>query len=110
MLVPDICHDGHDCSLRTADTWLRGWLPVLTAGPDFRHGRLAVVVTFDEDDGSAANRVLTVVIASPLHGRVVKARLSHLALSHWLSDVAGAPPLRDAGSVGSLGAAFGLEG
>jgi len=59
--VPDLCHDAHDCSLGTADDWLRQWMPVLMGGPDYRSGQLALVVTFDEDDNSGPNTVLTTV-------------------------------------------------
>jgi len=48
MLVPDVCNDAHDCSLARADRWVRSWLRVVQAGPDWRAGRLAVLVTFDE--------------------------------------------------------------
>ena len=26
MVVPDLCHDAHDCSLATADPWFQGWM------------------------------------------------------------------------------------
>ena len=35
QITPDICNDGHSCPLSTADTWLKGWLPQLLAGPDY---------------------------------------------------------------------------
>ena len=60
LLIPDLCNDGHDCSLQVADDWLRQWLPFVMQGPDYRSGRLAIVVTFDEDDGTAGNVVLTI--------------------------------------------------
>ncbi|MGZ6793063.1 MAG: alkaline phosphatase family protein [Mycobacteriales bacterium] len=107
MLVPDLCHDGHDCPLSTADGWLREQLGPVLDGPDFRTGRLAVVVTFDEDDSSGtSNAVLTVVLHRSLHQRVATAPLSHLSLSRWLSDLTEAPPLRSAGSARSLWTAF----
>ncbi len=108
LLVPDICHDGHDCALSVADRWLRQWLAPVLTGRDFRAGRLAVVVTFDEDDRSAGNRVLTVVVAPSLHGLVVRRSLDHHALSRWLSQLSGRPGLHQSASAASLGAAFGL--
>ncbi|HVU74039.1 MAG TPA: alkaline phosphatase family protein, partial [Mycobacteriales bacterium] len=63
LVIPDICDDGHDCALSTSDAWLRGWLPVIMAGPDWTSGKLAIVITFDEDDHSDNNRVLTVVLS-----------------------------------------------
>src|SRR4051794_31641252 len=52
LLVPNLCHDAHDCSLATADSWLRTWMRVIMAGPDYRAGHLAVVITFDEVEGT----------------------------------------------------------
>jgi hypothetical protein len=108
MLVPDICNDGHDCSLATADAWLHRWTGALMSGPDYRAGRLAIVVTFDEDDSSAGNNVLTVVVA-PHTRAVVSARAySHYSLSRYLSEIAATRPLRNAAQAASLRAAFHL--
>jgi hypothetical protein len=108
LLVPDLCHDAHDCSLPTADTWLKGWLGTVMNGPDYRSGRLAVVVTFDEVDGPGKGSILTVVIAPTLHRRTVTAPLSHLSWCRWMTDLIDAPPLRQAAGAPSLGRAFGL--
>jgi hypothetical protein len=106
MLVPDICHDAHDCSLGTADDWLRQWLRVVLAARDYRSGRLAIVVTFDEDDTTGSNHVLTTVI-SPYTSHVVSsAPYTHYSLTRYLAEIAGAPPLRAASTAPSLRAAF----
>lgn len=109
MLIPDLVHDAHNAGLGAADQWLRGWLERLMAGPDFASGRLAIVVTADEDDRSDTNRVLTVVIAPGVNHRVVRLPLTHYSLTKLYAEVAGARPLRDTGSATSLGDAFGLR-
>ena len=108
MVVPDICHDAHDCSLATADAWLRQEVGLAMSGPDYLAGRLAVVVTADEDDGSQSNTVLTVVAHPSLHGVVVSSPLSQLSLSRLYTEVLGVPPLREAASAPSMAAAFHL--
>jgi hypothetical protein len=109
MVVPDLCHDGHDCALSVADSWLSHWMSELTTGPDWSAGRLAVVITFDEaEPDSAANTVLTVVAAPVLHGKVVPTSYTHLAWSAWMSALAGGRPLRDAARSPSLATGFGL--
>jgi acid phosphatase len=108
LLVPDVCHDGHDCSLAVADTWLKGWLQVVMAGPDYRRGRLAIVVTFDEDDKSADNTVLTTVIAPQTSRVVATSPYTHYSLSRYLSEVSGTTPLGGARTAPSLRAAFQL--
>jgi acid phosphatase len=108
LLVPDICHDGHDCSLATADTWLRSWLTVIRQGPDYRSGRLAIVVTFDEDDNSGGNTVLTVVV-SPYTSHVVSNRpFTHYSLARYLAEITATSPLRAAATAPSMRADFHL--
>ena len=95
LLVPDLCHDAHDCPLASADRWLGGWLEVVLAGPDFRSGRLAVVVTFDEDDRLAQNHVAAAVLHPSLAGVRVRDRLDHFSLARSVSGLAGRRGLRD---------------
>jgi hypothetical protein len=45
LVVPDLCHDMHDCSVATGDAWLKRFLPPLLKLP-----RTAVFVVFDESD------------------------------------------------------------
>jgi len=108
LVIPDLCHDAHDCSLRTADSWLRSWLPVIMSGGDWRSGRLAIVVTFDEVEGRGKGVLLTAVLSPRLHGVRVATLLSHLSWSRWMTDLVGARPLPGAARAVSLGRAFGL--
>jgi acid phosphatase len=108
MAVPDLCNDAHDCGLDVADRWMRDVVGKVMAGPDWRSGRLAVVITADEDDKHHDNVVLTAVLHPAVDHVVVATRLDHYALSRALSEVAGAPPLRKAAAAPSLLAAFGL--
>ncbi len=108
LLVPDLCHDAHDCSLGTADLWLRRWMNLILAGPDYRAGRLAVVATFDEVESTATGTLLTVVVAPSLRHVVATSALSHYSWARWMTDLVGARPLRSAATATSLGRAFGL--
>jgi hypothetical protein len=49
MVVPDGCHDGHDCGNAAVDGWLRVELAAILAGRDYRAGNSAVFVLWDED-------------------------------------------------------------
>jgi hypothetical protein len=105
MLIPNLCNDAHDCSLGTADRWLKRWIPSLLNSRAFTTGRLAVVVTADEGSSGHRNRVLTVVMhKGSRHGQVVRRRLDHYSLSRLYSQVVGTKPLRYARtSVGMRG-------
>ena len=108
MVVPDLCHDAHDCSLGTADAWFKGWMAKIQSGPDWTSGRLAVVLTADEDDTSSGNRVLTVVVHPSQHGAVVKTRLDHYSLTRLYAEVTGTAPLGRGAQAASMAAAFHL--
>ena len=108
MVVPNLCNDGHDCPLSTADRWFKGWMTRIFEGPDWRSGRLAVVLTADEDDTSGANTVLTVVIHPSQKANVVTSALTHYSLTRLYEEVAGVPFLFGAGSAPSMTTAFGL--
>lgn len=108
MVIPNLCHDAHDCSLGTADSWFQGWMTTIMRGPDWKSGHLAVVLTADEDNRFSGNRVLTVVAHPSLHNKVVSTPLTHYSLSGLLSEVVGAPPLSEAASAPSMSTAFGL--
>lgn len=102
MLVPNLCHDAHDCSLGTSDAWLKKWLPAIMRGPDYQAGRLAVIVTFDEDDHSGPNTVLTVVISPYTHGIVSAKGYTHYSWTRYADRLVGARLLRRAADAVSL--------
>jgi acid phosphatase len=110
LWIPDLCNDAHDCSLSTADDYLASWLPQLMAAPDFQAGRLAIVVTADEDNYTTVNKVLTVVLHQSLDGShgVVSTALTHYSLTRLYDQVLGADPLRNAVTAPDMQAAFNL--
>lgn len=111
MLIPNLINDAHDSSLAKADSYLKKWLPTLMAGPDFRSGRLVIVVTADEDNHSSrANRVLTVVISRSVSHKVVKSRLTHYSLTRLYNTVCHEGRyLGKASSARSMRVRFGLK-
>jgi acid phosphatase len=108
LVIPDLCHDGHDCSLATSDAWLKSWLTLVRRGPDYRSGRLAIVVTFDEDDSSADNTVQTVVVSPYTSHVVTKRALSHYSLTRYLAELTATTPLRAAATAPSMRTDFRL--
>jgi phosphatidylinositol-3-phosphatase len=108
LLDPDLCHDGHDCSAAITDSWLQSWLLTIKKGRDFRSGRLAIVITWDEDDDHSGNQVPMVVIHPSLKDRQVTTRLDHYGVSASISRIGGIPLLRDANNRTDALAVFGL--
>lgn len=109
FLIPNRCADAHDCSLTAANDYLKKMLEPVLGSTDFTSGRMAVVITADEDDSRGPNYVLTTVLQSGLHAKVTRAKLSHYSLSRLLSQVSGSTPLRSAANAGDLADAFGFR-
>jgi hypothetical protein len=102
MVIPDLVHDAHDAGLRTADAWLRSQIKLVRAGPDWRSGHLAIVVTADEDDFAGNNTVLTVVASRYQVHKVVHRPLTHYSLTALYDAVLGAQPLGQAAGAPSM--------
>jgi len=109
FIIPDLVHDAHDASLAKADTWIAKRIALLRSGPDWASGRLAIVVTADEDDDHHGNRVLTLVGSRYQDHRVVSRHLTHYSLTRLLDRLAGGAPLRKARTAPALGRAFGMR-
>jgi phospholipase C len=107
LIVPDLCHDAHDCALSVADNWVAAWTRQVLAGPDWRSGHLALVVTFDETEGSTSdNTVLTVVAAPTMRARISTESYTHYSWTRWMSNLAGRAPLGHAATARSLAHGF----
>ncbi len=87
LLVPDLCHDMHDCSVATGDAWLREFVRPLLRSRDLAHG--VVYVVFDEGTSEAGGggRVPALVLG-PLVRQGARARtpLDHYSLLRTIED------------------------
>jgi len=66
FIVPNLCNDAHDCSLGTADAWLRANIDPLIRSADFQHDGLLIIV-FDEagsDNAHGGGRVVWVAVSA----------------------------------------------
>jgi acid phosphatase len=90
FVVPNQCNDTHDCALEVGDDWLSQNVPPMLAavGP-----RGVVILTYDEDDGSAGNRILTCFAGDPVRPNYVSARpIDHYTLLRTVCDALGLAP------------------
>ncbi len=98
FLVPDQCNSGHDpCDaspLEQSDRWLGAHMDPIrrAAGP-----RGLIVLTWDEDDYSQLNRVLTVFAGPRVRpGFEHKGRITHYTLLRTICDCLGLPAMNEA--------------
>jgi hypothetical protein len=97
LVVPDICHDMHDCGVTTGDTWARTHLdPYLQWASS--HNSL-LIITFDENDGSRGNQILTIVAGAGVAPAQHSEPTNHYSIFQAIDDLLGLPPLGAAASV-----------
>ena len=108
MVVPNLCNDGHNCSLTIADNWLKTRIGPMLTSTDFTSGALTIIVTADEDDRSSGNKVLTVVMHAGMAPTVVTSPLTHYSLTRYYAQVLGVTPLLNGATAPDMKAAFGL--
>ena len=107
FVTPNLCSDMHDCSVSTGDSWLAGFLPRLLGSSEYRAGKTAIFVTFDE--GSGSNQIVTIVVAPPVHAGARSATAyTHYSLLRTTEEMLGLALIGNARSATSLRACFGL--
>jgi hypothetical protein len=88
LIVPNQCHDAHDCPLAEADAWLAQVVPRIVESEAFRTGG-ALFVTFDEDDGKDPDGGhVAMMVISPLvaAGTRSSRRYDHYSLLRTIED------------------------
>ena len=100
-ISPDRCHDEHDCPVSAGDAWLRQEVGAIMQSAAWRAGAV-LFITWDEDDGSAANRVLTLVITPSGGHRVSERAYNHYSLLATIEDVLGVKRLGEASSASAM--------
>ena len=114
FVTPDACDDMHGanvCSgdlVADGDRWLASWLPQIMAGPDYRAGRLVVVITWDEGS-SSSDHIPTVVVSPTAQGVEVTDPVTHCGLLAMEQHVLDLPPLGCAAGAASPAHALGLS-
>jgi acid phosphatase len=100
IVIPDLCHDMHDCPVSVGDSWARDHLSGYVNWAHTHNSLL--VVTFDEDDGTVANHIPTVLVGPMVRPGVAPARVDHYTLLRTLEDAFGLSPLGAAASTPAL--------
>lgn len=114
LVVPDVCddmHGGPDCPdglVAAGDAWLKQWITRIMDGPDYRAGRLLVIITWDESSSDSDNHIPTLVISPGSTGRQVSQPLTHCSTLRTVEDLLRLPALGCAAQATSYASDFGL--
>jgi len=110
FVTPNLCHDMHDCSVQKGDSWLKKWVPVITASPSYQAGDTVLFIAWDEDDRDSGNKVAAIAV-SPYTtvGTVSATAFTHYSLLRTTEELLGISTyLGNAASATSMRSAFGL--
>jgi acid phosphatase len=90
-VVPDLCDDMHDCPISTGDGWAAAHLDGYRRWAQDHHSLL--IVTFDENDDSAGNQILTVVSGAGVRPASYPQRIDHYTVLRAIEDCLGLRPI-----------------
>jgi hypothetical protein len=97
FVVPDLCSDMHDCSVSTGDTWLKNNLSAYATWAKTHNSLL--VVTFDEDNRLAGNKIPTVLYGQQVTpGATSATTYNHYDVLRTIEDMHGLPHAGNAAS------------
>jgi phosphatidylinositol-3-phosphatase len=94
LVVPNLCHSMHDCSVATGDAWLKRLVTPLLASPEL--ARSVVIVTFDEGESNVrgGGRIPTLVLGPLVRPGARSSRLvTHYGVLRTIEDGLGLPRL-----------------
>ncbi len=87
IVVPNLCNDMHDCSVSTGDTWLKNNIGAYATWAKAHNSLL--VVTFDEDDHSASNRIPTLFYGAHVATGSYSEHITHYTVLRTLESLRG---------------------
>lgn len=111
FLTPNMCNDNHDCSVATADAWVKSWMTKILNSPAYASGDTAVMLVYDEANGSDAGSYPVsqpdpniMIAPSVIKGKVSSTTYNHynllrtteemLGINNYLSNASSAKSMR----------------
>jgi hypothetical protein len=93
FVIPNLCHDMHDCSIAEGDAWLRDRLGGYVTWA--RTHESLLLVTFDESEaqGDPDNHIATIAVGQRVAQGPIATPADHYSLLRTLEDLYGLPAL-----------------
>jgi acid phosphatase len=91
FVIPDQLNDMHDGSIAQGDAWLQQNIDHYAQWAKTHNSLL--IVTWDEDDGSAGNRVATIFVGEMVKPAKSAQRINHYTVLRTISEMYGLPYL-----------------
>ena len=109
LIIPNLCHDMHDCPVADGDAFLARFIPRIIDAPDWGPDDL-LVITFDEGH-TGDQRISTIIVSDAVAGGFRSAvRHDHYSLLRTLEASWGLGCLGDACTANDIGEFFAPAG
>lgn len=94
LLIPNLCHDMHDCSVATGDAWLKAHVVPLLRSPELRGGVIFVIFDEGTSDAGGGGRVDALALGPTVRrGSTFARATNHYGLLRTVEDAWGLPRL-----------------
>jgi phosphatidylinositol-3-phosphatase len=101
FLIPNLCHDMHDCSIAEGDRWLAQNIDGYAQWA--RSHNSLLIVTFDESEHDRDNHIATIAVGQRVVPGPITERADHYRLLRTLEDLYGLPPLGHSAQASAIG-------
>jgi hypothetical protein len=90
LIIPNLCHDMHDCSTHAGDTWLSTFVPRITGSSAFRQDGLLLITVDEAADNDKSQHVMLLYAAQGVApGARARGRADHYALLRSIQTIFG---------------------
>ncbi len=89
FVIPNLCHDMHDCSVAAGDAWLRAHIAGYASWAMSHHSLL--VLTWDEDDDSQGNHITTIFVGQMVRPGRYAEQVTHYSVLAAIEAAYGLP-------------------
>ena len=100
FVVPDMCNDMHDCSVKTGDNWVKDNIDDYAQWAKKNNSLL--VLTFDENAGGTVNQIATIIVGESVRPGLYAEPMSHYNLLRTIEDAYDLAPLGNANTSAAL--------
>ena len=105
FVIPNLCHDMHDCPKERADAWLKKQFAPYVAWAA-RHNSL-LIISFDEDNKTDRNHIPTIIAGAGVRPGQYATRVDHYHLLRTIQQMYGLAPLGTASQRAPITGVFG---
>ncbi len=100
FVIPDQYNDMHSASVRQGDSWLKDHLSGYVRWAQSHNSLL--IVTWDEDDGSATNQIPTLFVGPMVKAGQYSEQIDHYNTLRTIEDMFGLSPLKQSADVNPI--------